>query len=87
MIDLIENLSIINNQLEIINKKTEETKNDIIENYKLIENYEKMDNEVKNISSHIDAESMKCKTPLNPYIILIVIIISIIILHIICNEL
>jgi NAD-dependent SIR2 family protein deacetylase len=76
--NLIDFLTLLNNKLDILNNQSNKNKF-------LIEKFENMNNEIKNISSNIDEKELKCNTKINPYIIMITLYVVIIILYLVIN--
>ena len=90
--NLLENLNLINNKLNIFNKESNnenvETNNENVEtkeNVILIEKFEEMNNEIKNISSNINEKDFRYKTSVNPYIIIFTLYLIFIILYLVID--
>ena len=83
MDNITESLNEINNKLSIlsINNVKDIEKEDIF----LIEKFENMNNEIKNISSKIKRKDFKCNTRINPYIIMFSLYIIFIIFYLLIN--
>ena len=80
--NLIDYLTLLNNKLDILNHQSKiDDKNKF-----LIEKFENMNNEIKNISSNINEKDFKCNTKINPYIIMITLCVIVVILYLVINK-
>jgi uncharacterized FlaG/YvyC family protein len=67
------------------NQENQEDEEENKENIILIEKFEEMNNEIKNISSNINEKDFRYKTSINPYIVIFTLYIIFIILYVIID--